>query len=86
MANEIYAIIIKQVFSFLAIIWSDWNIIQTRNNPQMKEVVIGFELLAICLYFFVPGLQFQQLIRDWIEQNNAKLDSHLYTGKADTCR
>lgn len=62
MANEIYAIIIKQ----------------TRNNPQMKEVVVGFELLAICLYFFVPGLQFQQLIRDWIEQNNAKLDSHLY--------
>ena len=53
---------------------------QTRNNPSRKEFIAGFELLAICLFFFVPGAQFQSLLRDWINENSTELDSMLVSG------
>ena len=40
----------------------------------------GFELLAICLFFFVPGAQFQYLLRDWIDENKNECDTMLING------
>jgi len=58
LANEIYAIIIKQ----------------TRNNPDLRETLRGFELLAICLFFFSPVGAFKELIHQWIQQNTGCSD------------
>ena len=55
---------------------------QTRNNPDEKEVNQGFELLAICLFFFSPVGPFQNLIREWLNQNkDTKIPQKLINGK-----
>lgn len=57
LANEIYAIIIKQ----------------TRENPEDKSLERGLELLAICLYFFTPSPSLQELIKEWLVANQGSV-------------